>query len=380
MTQPIWYDSTEAGAPTLSNVAGSMLEVLRACLVNGFGAKTVTSISVSAGVATATSAAHGFLGTYGKLVLISGASEALLNGRKLPLTVSTNNFTFAARGVADGTYTGSISARRAPLGWTEAHSGTNKAIFARTAPEASSQMLRVVDDAAAPTDARAMCVETATDVDTYTGVSPTSVSGGYYWFKGANTATAKRWVLVGDERCMHLFTDLSTQGHYRVFLFGDIVSFKAGDGYPTLMSGELTAGSGAGSTGWVGDSVQTLGGSAFGDDLVIARAHTQVGSNVRGTIHLIGANLIGQSGTNYPGPISNGCVIQQPIFVSETVAVNQQDIRGIMPGVAQPLAIRPFAEKQVVSGLIGTDRKFLAVPLISVISGQLLIDLTGPWY
>jgi hypothetical protein len=82
MTQPIWFDSSEVGAPTLNNAAGSLLEILRACLINGFGSKTVTSISVTAGVATATCAAHGFLGTYGKLVLIEGSGEALLNGQR----------------------------------------------------------------------------------------------------------------------------------------------------------------------------------------------------------------------------------------------------------------------------------------------------------
>lgn len=381
MTQPIWYDSTEAGAPTLNNVAGSMLEVLRACLVNGFGAKTVTSISVSAGVATATSAAHGFTDKFGKLVLIAGASEPLLNGRKQPLSVSTNSFTFAAPGVADGTYTGTMNARRAPLGWAEAYSGTNKAIFARTAPEASSQMLRVVDNAAAPTDARAMCVETATDVDTFTGVSPAPISGGFYWWKGANTTAAKRWILVGDDRIIHFFTDLSGSGHYRPFLFGDVNSFKAGDGYPTLIAGEATAGTGAGSSGWTGDAVRLLGQSAFNNDLTIARAHTQIGSSVSCAVYVVGSGVIGNvPGMTYPGPISNGCVISQPIYVAEDIGGSQVDIRGLMPGAAQPLTSRPFAERQVVDGLIGTDRKFLAVPLISSSGGQLLVDLTGPWY
>lgn len=381
MTQPIWYDSTEAGAPTLNNVAGSLLEVLRACLVNGFGAKTVTSISVSAGVATATSAAHGFTDTYGKLLLIAGASEPLLNGRKQPSNVTTNSFDFPAPGVADGTYTGTISARRAPLGWVEEFSGTNKSVFARTAPEASAQRLRIVDDATAVTDARAMCVETASNVDTFTGQSPASVSGGFYWYKGANTATAKRWILVGDDRFFHFFTDLSGSGHYRPFLFGDLNSFKAGDGYPTVIAGELTAGTGAGSAGWTADAVRSLGQSSENNDLHIARAHTQIGASINGTVHLIGNTTPGgSSGISYPGPISNGCVISQPIYVAEIVGTSQMDIRGVMPGAAQPLSTRPFAEKQVVSGLIGTDKRFLAVPLIQVSGGQLLVDLTGPWY
>ena len=132
-SQPNYFDSSEAGAPSLNNVAGSLLEIIRACGINGFNPKVVTSIVVASGVATATAASHNYTATYGKLLLIEGAPEALLNGRKQPLSVTTNTFTYAAPGVADGTYTGTMSAKRAPLGWTEPFTGTNKAIFARSA-------------------------------------------------------------------------------------------------------------------------------------------------------------------------------------------------------------------------------------------------------
>lgn len=377
MTQPIWYDSTEAGAPTLNNAAGSLLEVLRSCLVNGFGARTVTSIAVASGVATATCATHGFTGAFGKLVQISGAPAALLNGNKQISNPLTNSFTFPAPGVPDGTYTGTISARRAPLGWLEAHSGTNRAIFQRVVPEASAQMLRVVDTAAAPTDARAQCVESATGVDAFAGVSP-ALADGFFWFKGANTAPPKRWAVVGDGRFLYVFTDLSGTSHYRAFVFGDVVSFRAADGYPTLIAGMSTANAGPGLTGWT-DTLLLLGGTAATDDIVISRPHTQIGAALRVGLHGVGQAAIGGSGPTYPGPVANGCVISQPIYVSEAV-VGGADIRGVLPGLAQPLSARPFAALQVVDAVIGTDKRFLAVPLLASYNGQLLVDLTGPWY
>ena len=51
-SQPNFFDSSETGAPALNNVAGSALEVIRACLRTGFNSRVVTSIVVAAGVAT----------------------------------------------------------------------------------------------------------------------------------------------------------------------------------------------------------------------------------------------------------------------------------------------------------------------------------------
>ncbi len=47
------HDSSMAGAPVLSGVAGAMRSVIKACLVDGFGAGAVSSLNVSSGVATA---------------------------------------------------------------------------------------------------------------------------------------------------------------------------------------------------------------------------------------------------------------------------------------------------------------------------------------
>ncbi|AGW95831.1 hypothetical protein N234_37875 [Ralstonia pickettii DTP0602] len=70
-------------------------------------------------------------------------------------------------------------------------SGTNKGICKSADPAATIHMLRFDDTnagVATATDSRALMIE-----------SPTAakLSGGQYWNKGSNNATAKQWVLIG---------------------------------------------------------------------------------------------------------------------------------------------------------------------------------------
>lgn len=380
MTQPIWYDSTEAGAPTLNNVAGSLLEVLRACLVNGFGAKTVTSISVSAGVATATSAAHGFTSTYGKLVLLAGATEPLLNGRKQPLSVSTNSFTFAAPGVADGTYTGTMSARRAPLGWLEAYTGTDRAIFQRSAPEATNVLLRVLDTAAAPasaTSARVLMVRSASDADTFAQQAPVAsvLSGaGGFLHKGANSATAKQWVLVGDHLGFWLMTPFNASGgsQLNVYHFGDVNPLDAVDNNrAVLFASENEYGSGFSGTG-IAKNVPP-GGTAHNASVSMAsRDGSVVGQGVMP--YGMGNGIVAFGGTNFP-TAGVDVPIVGPIWAYSQGALSIP--RGTIRGMAQALANAPFSHLSIQQA---GDIRFLNVVTQGDSSvAQVLINLTGPW-
>lgn len=368
MTQPIWYDSTEVGAPTINNVAGSVLEVLRACLVNGFGAKTVTSISVTSGVATATSAAHGFVGTHGKLLQISGASEPLLNGIKQPGGILTNSFTYPAVGVPDGTYTGTISAKRAPLGWAEPHNSANVSIFARTAPEATAQMLWVNDshlNGSSALTARARMVESATDANTFTGPSPTLAqeTNGTAWNKGANDATAKPWVIVGNDRFFYIcINGYGTQPELNYF--GDLVSYASPDAYASVLAGQ-------GRGGQIG---QYAGATPSGAGLYAS-------GNVSGLVKSVLGQPVGAGSGTALGGSSMGTgpnvVLSRPVWLVTNSEATLQYVRGELPGLASPLYTLPFADKQVVD-FGGT--KFLAVSIFYAQNGRALIDLDGPWY
>jgi hypothetical protein len=378
-SQSSWFDSTEVGAPTLNNAVGSLLEVLRVCLVNGFNSKSVTSIVVAGGVATATAATHGYTSAYGKLVLIEGSAETLLNGRKQPLSVSTNTFTFAAPGVADGTYTGTITAKRAPLGWVEAHTGTNKAIFSRSAPEATAMLLRVNDTHSAPstsTICRLLCLESATDVDTYTGLSPTNVqfADGVPWQKGADNATAKTWALIGNDRCFYLATQLGTSSTFAFYFFGDGVNYYAGDAYFTLITGQ--SGTTYSTTPGLGlDNLISYDAAPSGVTSIFASRGQPVSSTGSEISDIAGPNC------NRPGGNNMQPVSFEHIAISETVHVigALKQVRGEMPGLAVPFAAAPFTAFQLITSASGAV--YLAVPYnAGGTPGQWLVRLSGAWH
>lgn len=244
MSAPIWFDSTETGAPVINNANGAVVAALRAILVNGFNVKAITSIVVASGVATVTCPGHGLSSAYGKWTKISGASAPALDGVKRQTIVDANTFTYPAPGVADGSYT-ATDARRAPLGWVEtyANGGGTKAIFARSGPEANDIDLRVDDTGTAPattSGARFIMVKGATGVETYTSQAPTEaqVAGGFVCTKVANTATAKQWLAIGTDRDIFLFVGNAGAARYMPALcFFDGVAYRVGDANFTVAAG-----------------------------------------------------------------------------------------------------------------------------------------------
>lgn len=387
LSQPSFFDSTEAGAPTLNNVAGSLLEVLRACLINGFGAKAVTSIEVASGVATATASAHGYMATYGKILLVEGATDAGLNGRVQPTAVTTNTFTYAAPGVADGTYTGSITAKRAPLGWVELFTGTNVAVFERTDVEATPWQLRINDSAAAGAtaiDARALVVGGATDVDTYTDVG----SRDWFWSKGNNTATARKWALVGTSRGFYLAVGLGSGQAYRHLMH--FVDFDSLDG---PADGDcMSAGAAVAVNGGVSPQTNaSLLGPISNTALAAPDWYPRSARSSAGVLNTK-VSLVGYTNSPYDSGAVNNTTIPTPIGVVpfaypvpmvEERAGGATPIVGMAPGMAGIIAKMPYADLQVVMP-VAMGRSFLALTTssgwgASSTGAQVLIDLTGPW-
>jgi len=384
---PNWFDSSEVGAPTLNNAAGSLLDVLRACLIDGFGSQSVTSIVVSSEVATVNCTAHGFSDAYGKLVLIEGASQSSLNGRKRIGNVLTDSFTYPAPGVANGTYTGTISAKRAPLGWAEPHTGTNVAIFARTAPEATAMLLRVDDSHVSPstaTDARILMVESATDVDTLVDISPTAVqdSGGTRWFKGANNAAAKPWAIFGDDRFFYFVmpgvNGVISTFSYVIGAFGDIEPTVTPDAYRCLLAGSFQSIT-SGSVNYPLPRTNTTITSTD-SSMVLARAANQTGRSARVATAAIGAGntVMGANGSGQTD-IANVQIATGALLVEETSFF----LRGRLPGLYWPLARAPFQglpQFAVIDSVIGSDRRLVNVLCRSGnVDGNCLIDVEGPW-
>lgn len=364
-----------SGAPVLSGTAGTLIAVLDACLVNGFGSVTLNSLVVQNNVATATvSGGHGFamiVGVnnvspgVGPVVRIDGATPAALNGDwRLASVPNSTTFTFAAEGIPDQTATGTITAKRAPAGWAKAFGGANKAAYQ---PMPAASLLRLDDQTG--TAARGVGYESMTDIDTGDGPFPTGTqfSGGYYWPK-ANTSANRAWRVYADPRAFYYCADnYGNSTWYTSCYFGDVASVKS----PDLFG----CGHVAGNSDQLGQTLQQLASSSANSG-VLARGHNQLTSS-RSTMfsrrsHSKSGGLMGGNGSAYPSPADGGLLLA-PVEVWDA----DSSLRGFMPGLYNPVhAQNPPDLTLVDSWPELPGRQLLAQ---AVISGRYVFDIAGPW-
>ncbi|MFM2053085.1 MAG: hypothetical protein RL456_1122 [Pseudomonadota bacterium] len=386
--KPIYYTFDELNAPTLNNAAGSLIAVLDAILVDGFNLKSVTSITIASGTATVVCTGHQF--TSGRKVAIAGASVSALNDTHDITVVDANTFTFPT--AATGTVTGTITAKRPPLGWTKPYSGTNTAMYQRTDPQATAMLLRVADTAAAPQYARAFGVESATDIDTYTGPFPTTAqaSGGIHISKGANDSSGKRWMAVGDSKTVYLFSDdanypWNSIGGLHSFYFGDVSSYRSGgDAYGCIIGG-------------VNDSGVNYNLLSIRPDqanyIYLARPSSHLGGSILAAPWGRAENAApggtsSNCGGSFPSAVDGGMPIERSILVRENNSGQNYPIRGEMRGLSYPLATIAANGAEalksltaaVLSNWIGSNDSYLFAPTAGQgNAGGVLFNITSEW-
>ena len=381
------YDSTMTGATVDSGTAGALRAVIKACLVDGFGAGAVATLTVAAGIATATFAgAHPY--RVGTIAQFAGATPAGLNGQKRILSTTGSAVTFDATGIADGAATGTITHKVAAAGWQELFAGTltNVLCVKPTVPEATGCVLRIDDTGT--TNARVRAFEAMTDVSSGVGLTPmeSQVAGGLYWPKSSSAnATARPWYLVGDERGFYLAISPQGTDRYTLLYAGDIASLKSGDAYGHLVTGNQSDQAAASTVpdGCCGYSGRSARGGAY-----LVRAHTAIGQAIaaqRLGAHHNGATADVYAGTpgysigTYPNGPNNG-------LMTGALELHALGIRGTLPGLLHPVQDcgNAFATGAVVDG---TDdlagRRLMAIrtapPAGAVVAGTVFIDVTGPW-
>jgi len=395
MTYPVkWFTSAMTGAPSLAGTAGGLIALLDACLVNGFGTLTLTSLSVSGGVATATiDAGHDY--PVHSVIEIAGASPSGLNGEHRVTASAATTFTFDTT-AADGAATGTITAKIPPLdSWSKAFSGTNKAAYRPTDPAATGLFLRLDDSgghaSAGYRFAEVRGYETMSDVDTGTGLFPTATqeaSDGIIYKSYDLNSNAKDWVLVGDSHGFYFFP--SPRDSYEVcrggYWFGDIVSYAAADAYCAMLITQDDTASYTSAPGHNGAfAFIASGASVVHVRHHLARSYTQLGAAVAASKHgnyTLGGAAMGIGYVDHPNPAGNG-------LIASDVQIFENDcVRGVMPGVSYPLHARPVADLSEITDMADLPgRKLLAVDVSRSSAwsnadsgvGQLFIDLTGPW-
>lgn len=390
-----YFNSAMVGAPALSGTAGSLIAVLDACLVDGFGLGTVDSVVVASNVATVTrNAGHPF--QVGMVALIAGATPAGLNGDQRVLSVTATTYTFATSGISDQTATGTITHKVSPAGWSNSSvpggSATLK-VYKATDGAALGRMLRVDDSA--NYHARVVGYETMSDVNTGTGPFPTAAqfSGGGYWPRSNDTTSAVReWHIVADKFGFyfvpHFYSSFLTVGP--VLWFGDIVPQGSGDTAHCL----LQVYNQAGNSNYSVTSASSLAHwTSSASQVWASRAYTGIGGSVDickfmdmqspgSSSGTSGSNITSSNLIPYPNGSDNGLLLAP----MRAVDLATYTLRGWFPGlygIPQKVANGQFSAGDsvgAVPALAGrTIRMFRSMSSDSTNMAHIAIDCTGPW-
>lgn len=390
------FSSAMVNAPVLNGVAGALIALIDAVAITGFDTKTGVSIVVNAGVATASwSGSHSC--DADTVVLIAGVTGPLvgLNGEQKIATKPTATTATWLTNEANGTATGTITMKMAPLGWTKVFAGTNKAVY-KSSDVASSGMLLRVDDTLT-TYARVIGYEAMTDVDTGTNPFPTNVqvSGGGYWPKSNNaSAAAVQWQFFGDTRAFFYCPQPGTSSVANSLVgtirgFGDPITLKpSGDIYATFLSSSITA----------TVSQQYDGGleSNANSYQSMPRAYAGIGSAVLNYSQAyIGASTVSEtSGVvgrlgSFPGDVDGGLYACKKFFAQSGFVYPRAEIPGLyhIPQSAVFDSIKPGLRLPGTRDLVGRNLQAAAgssatafgTASTSVNTAIVLFDTTGPW-
>ena len=375
------------GAPVLSGTRGSLIALLDAFLVTGFGQVMANSVTVAGGVATASlQPGEGF--ALHANVLVAGATPAALNGvaRVIEATATSIKFPTTA---PDGLATGSITIRVAPVGWQKVFSATNKAVFRSTDVQGARHYLRI-DETGTANVARARGHEVMTTVDAGTGQYPTNaqVNGGGYWVKSVQASSSPvPYDLVADSRFLLIqlsaaAPDTPTSHGAAIRGFGDPVALHpAGDAYASCIS-VADAAELLWQYGGFNSYSQPSNGSVYA-----ARTRAGTGTALRVDMCPYVGLPSASSGEDttlgpFPSPVDGELKFSRR-FLYESNGAPRADIPGLLhvPQTGLPAsAIQPRDFIEGTGPLAGHVLVAIRTGIQSYGSnGMSFVDITGPW-
>lgn len=392
------YTSSQIGAPVMNGVVGSLIGVLDACLVNGYAAAAVESITVSDNTATVkTTAAHGF--AEGDYALIAGAAEDDFNGEFKVRLVDSLRFSYPLYNASASAATGSITVKRPSAGWEKPFALPNQGVY--RAKEGNRHYLHVNDSASTAGGVREAAMRgyrAMSAIDNSQEPFPTVAQKGpgvmVYKTTGADTSP-RPWYVIADERFFYLGIQIADNTVGSIFTggswpywhcFGELAfPFLDDDPYNTVIAGMANSNS-------IGDAYQNNGvfipsnrdsSGNNGNAGYLLRGFGMlegVPVQYRNMGHCWDETAIGEAQCfPYPHKADNGMMICPIRCTSEN------GLRGYLPGFYESMHGN-------VTGSIGMgaiiDGEFLGLEgrkLIALtgrqytVVGMALFDITGPW-
>jgi len=399
-TEVTYITDKMLGAPVLNGTVSALIGVYDAFLVNGFGLRSVSSIVVAGGIATITvpsDAKNLFMEQV--VIEVSGVEAPMtdLNGRQKIQSCTTNQFTILTD-LPDGTATGTITVKNASAGWEKVFSGTNKAVYRSLDPRSSKRFIRIDDTNA--TLARVIQYENMSDLDSGTGLSPTTsqLSGGGYFVKAYSaSATAIPYTMVSDSvSYTQAINWPATAGALDYYKFWDVRGW--GDAIPYAQSGDIWCNylSASGSQSQWGNTQygQLMGSGGEGGYVSgfvsVTRTFAGVGNAIRCTTFPEIGLATGTSGNDSTFGVAPNNMVGK-LFLSRVLLreIGNNTPRAIIPGVRyvpQTVTFDTFAAQSIISGGgVDNNKKFITVSTSTQSTsttsgiGVCFIDITGPW-
>ena len=372
-----WFHSNMPGAPVLRGEPGALIELLDACLISGFDARTPDSITVAGEVATVTLGGGNPFERHA-VVTITGASAAGLNAEWRIATSAASSFTFACPGVADGTATGA-SVRREPAGWGKPFSAANKGVYQSADPLSTQLYLRVNDTDARYTRVRGY--ESMTDVDTGTGLFPTLAQHAetlWTWLKSTTAdTTPHKWRMFADGRFFWLLLEGRLGFAPTPNLFGDVIEVLPSDAYHCLIAAHISASPANNGEGHAGTNLTSNSTTRR----YFARAIEQTGGPVPhyGTALAAVNDWCGTAFSAAPNAAGD-VYIGSEVFLQDSEAWTGAH-RGRLPGIRSSIQTNIGADLTVLEA---GGRAYMVVEQARGNNapsggGFAFVDITGPW-
>lgn len=388
------FKSSDLGAPPLTGQLGNLILFFDAVLQNGYGSVNVVSIVRTSTTATVTTATPHGLST-GDSATIGGAAQAQYNVDAVVTVLTPTVFTYSVVESPATPATGTITAKRSPVGYTKAFAGTHRASYRCNDLGSNRHYLRVLDDGGgtgAALEARMWCYESMTDVDAGVNMFPTVAQSPFgYICRKSNTSDSvpKTWMLISNGKLFYFLTQpanttltMNSSDWTFSMAFGDVISFKPGDVWATALTGGTTQAQATSQSNGLFAAVGSItSNTAFASSMMLARDFNAVpgpryvslmGSTLTGTT-CIGSTVA----ITYPHPVDNGFYVVPIMLAQGAPSV----IRGRMPGLYDSLHGRALNNLDILDNVQGlSGRKLMCLyGNQNSTGGCVMVDITGPW-
>jgi hypothetical protein len=275
---------------------------------------------------------------------------------------------------------------KAAAGWTEAHSGTNKAAFRQgVGPVGSTQAYFRVDDsgpgAGTHKEGRIRGFGAMTDVDTGTDPFPTvaqMANGGFFRKSTTADATARAWKCWATHRSfIMLIATGDTANTWYPIVFADSYSWTASDAYRQILLARGTENVATADT--IDQLAADIGTAQAGQ--YIMRSDTGLGSSVNIGKHgnkawnSIAATMAGGGMTSGAINRSGANVPLYPVHIHHDTY-----IRGIIPFLyCTAVTAAAVADGNTIDGIGDQTGKTFEIVKSTPTSGGIMIVLTSDW-